>query len=75
MASNCVALRGVGLVMEAGDAHVIVGVTLVVEDPPFPELLETTPEQEQRITAKSDGARVGRTDDQDNLWRKAISFT
>jgi hypothetical protein len=61
--------------MEAGDAHVIVGVTLVVEDPPFPELLETTPEQEQRITAKSDGARVGRTDDQDNLWRKAISFT
>ena len=63
------------MVIAEGDAHVIVGVTLVVEDPPFPELLETTPEQEQRITAKSDGARVGRTDDQDNLWRKAISFT
>lgn len=53
----------------------MVGVTLVPEDPPFPELLETIPEQEQRIIAVNDATRVGRTDDQDSLWRKAISFT
>jgi hypothetical protein len=57
----------------------MVGVTLVVEDPPLPGLAcfppETTPEQEQRITNVNDAARVGRTDDQDSLWRKAISFT
>ena len=63
------------MVIAEGDAHVIVGVTRVPEDPPFPELLETTPEQEQRITTVNDVARVGRTDDQDNLSRKAISFT
>jgi hypothetical protein len=57
----------------------MVGVTLFVKDPLFPGLPwfppETTPEQEQRIIAVNDAARVGRTDDQDNLWRTAISFT
>jgi hypothetical protein len=37
VASNCVALRGLGLVMGEGVAQVIVGVILDVDDPLLPE--------------------------------------